>query len=169
LNDNKLQIRDARADEYNEVALVLKKAYQQYEGSLPPPAWESYLSNIMDIRSRLNVAELIVAEVNGKLAGTVTLYSNPARAVEEGWPAGWAGVRLLGVLPEYRGRGIGRALMEECIKRCRNSGIHTLGLHTSELMDVARRMYEKMGFRRIPELDHHPAPGITVMAYRLDI
>jgi hypothetical protein len=36
-------------------------------------------------------------------------------------------------------------------------------------MDIARRMYERMGFVRVPEFDFHPAPGIVVMAYRLDL
>jgi len=30
-------------------------------------------------------------------------------------------------------------------------------------------MYERMGFVRVPEYDFHPAPGITVMAYRLQL
>jgi len=60
-------------------------------------------------------------------------------------------------------------LMEECIRRCRKQGIATIGLHTTEMMDVARRMYEKMGFVRVPELDVHPGPGVVVMAYRLDL
>jgi hypothetical protein len=37
------------------------------------------------------------------------------------------------------------------------------------MMQVAMRMYERMGFVRAPELDFHPEPGITVKAYRLDL
>lgn len=36
-------------------------------------------------------------------------------------------------------------------------------------MHVAKGMYERMGFIRIPEYDFHPAPGVVVMAYRLDL
>jgi len=36
-------------------------------------------------------------------------------------------------------------------------------------MEVAQQMYERMGFIRIPEHDFHPAPRITVMAYRLQL
>jgi ribosomal protein S18 acetylase RimI-like enzyme len=92
-----------------------------------------------------------------------------SRSFPEAWPLGWAVVRLLAVDPAYRGQGIGHALMEECIRRCRQSKITTIGLHTTEIMDVARQMYEKMGFVRFPESDFHPAPGITVMAYRLQL
>jgi GNAT superfamily N-acetyltransferase len=88
---------------------------------------------------------------------------------QEQWPKGWAGVRLLGVRPAYRGRGIGRALMDECIYRCRKQNIKTIGLHTAVIMNVARKMYNDMGFVRAPEYDFHPRPGTVVMAYRLEL
>ena len=69
----------------------------------------------------------------------------------------------------YRELGIGRALMEECLRRCRDSATRTVGLHTTEQMAVARDMYERMGFVRVPAFDFHPAPGVVVMAYRLDL
>ena len=46
--------------------------------------------------------------------------------------------------------------MDECLRRSRQLGAHTLGLHTTELMAVARGMYERMGFLRVPEYDFHP-------------
>jgi glutamine synthetase len=33
----------------------------------------------------------------------------------------------------------------------------------------AIRLYERMGFVRVPEFDFHPAPEVVVMAYRLDL
>ncbi len=162
-------IRDARSEDLDEVSNLLKDAYQQYALSMPEPHWQAYLADIMDVRSRLQESELIVAEISGHLAGAVTLYLPRKGYSVEDWPEGWAGIRLLGVHPAYRGQGIGRALMEECIERCRKRGITSIGLHTSKLMDVARRMYEKMGFQRVPEFDFIPAPGTIIMAYRLDI
>jgi ribosomal protein S18 acetylase RimI-like enzyme len=164
-----LYLRDARPDEFDAVARLLRDAYWQYEKLMPAEAWQHYLRDIMDVRSRLDVAELIVAEVDSEIAGTVTLYPRAAGSAVEGWPGGWAGVRLLAVHPSCRGRGIGRALMDECIRRGRARGIHTIGLHTTVMMEVARGMYERMGFVRVPEYDFHPRPDIVVMAYRLDL
>lgn len=169
VKSTKLKIRDARPEDLDEVAQLLKEAYQQYAQSLPPERWQGYLENIMDVRSRLGVAELIVAEWDGRLAGAVTLYPEGSSSTEEGWPAGWAGIRLLGVRPAFRGLGIGKALMEECVRRCREKGVTAIGLHTSEMMAVAVRMYEKMGFERAPEYDFHPAPEVTVMAYKMKV
>jgi ribosomal protein S18 acetylase RimI-like enzyme len=153
----------------DEVSLLLKDAYQQYENIIRPEAWKPYLEDIMDVKSRLGTSDLIVAELNHRLAGAVTLYLDGSRSFPEAWPKGWAVVRLLAVHPEYRGRGIGHALMEECILRCRQAKIAAIGLHTTEVMDIARKMYERMGFVRFPESDFHPAPGVTVMAYSLNL
>ena len=59
--------------------------------------------------------------------------------------------------------------MGDCLRRARADGATTLGLHTTQLMNVAREMYERMGFQRVPEYDFHPTPSMTVMAYRLEL
>jgi ribosomal protein S18 acetylase RimI-like enzyme len=169
LGNKSILIRNARSDELDEVSLLLKDAYQQYENFIRPEAWKSYLEDITDVRSRLGESDLIVAELNHRLVGSVTLYLDGSHSFPEAWPRGWAMVRLLAVHPAYRGQGIGRALMEECIRRCRQSKVAVIGLHTTEVMDIARQMYERMGFERFPESDFHPAPGVTVVAYRLQL
>ncbi|MDO8532527.1 MAG: GNAT family N-acetyltransferase [Dehalococcoidia bacterium] len=164
-----LRIRPARPDELDEAARVMLAAYQQYEASFPTGRWERYAADILDVRGRLPHAELIVAEEAGRIVGAVTLYPDGSRSGMEGWPPEWAGVRLLAVHPDARGRGVGEALMRECMERSRKRGVTTLGLHTTTVMAVARGMYERMGFVRAPEYDFHPAPGIVVMAYRMKL
>jgi ribosomal protein S18 acetylase RimI-like enzyme len=163
-----LVIRDARSEEMDEVSLLMRDAYLEYEKFFPPEGWKLYLGDIMDVRSRLGDSQLIVAELEGHLAGAVTLYPDASRSREE-WPEGWAGIRLLAVHPAYRGRGVGRALMEECVRRCREEGIRAIGLHTAAIMSIAQKMYEHMGFVRAPEYDFYPRPGTVVMAYRLKL
>jgi len=169
LKNEGIQVREALPGEMDEVSLLLRDAYRQYEAILPAGAWEYYLQDIMDVRSRLDMTELIVAVLNGRLVGAVTLFLKPSLSPQSRWPADWAGVRLLAVHPDFRNRGIGRALMDECIRRCREQGIRTIGLNTTAFMEAALRMYEGMGFKRVPEYDRHPSSGVVVLAYRLDI
>jgi GNAT superfamily N-acetyltransferase len=150
------------------VAQLLKAAYQQYAGVLRG-RWTRYLEDIEDVRSRWEDSQQIVAEENGRLAGAVNLWLKKGQTSREEWPADWAGVRLLAVHPDFRGRGIGRFLMDECVCRCRQAGVKTLALHTTEFMEVGRRMYERMGFVRVPEYDYHPTPDVNIMAYKLDL
>ena len=164
-----LLIRDVCPGELDAVSLMLKEAFKEYKSSFPPEVWQSYLENIMDVHSRLNTAQLIIAKLNMQVVGTVTLYLDALRSSQEGWPPGWASIRLLAIHPAYRGRGIGRALMEECIHRCRKQNIKTIGLHTAKIMSVACKLYESMGFVRRPEYDFHPRPGTVVMTYALQL
>lgn len=77
--------------------------------------------------------------------GTVLLY--PAGTVfstPNGVPVtlAWSEVRLLAVTPAARGQGIGTALMHECIRRARRSGVAVLALHTTDMMHVAIKCKE---------------------------
>lgn len=68
--------------------------------------------------------------------------------------------------PAARGRGVGLALMQECIWRARQHSA-SLTLHTTPMMAAAVRLYERLGFARAPELDVQVAPGLTIAGYRL--
>jgi ribosomal protein S18 acetylase RimI-like enzyme len=164
-----ISLRDARGDEFDDVARVMADAYAQYIPPNPTGMLLAYRDDVRDVRSRLGESTLIVAEDRGELVGAVTYYPDASAESAGGWPAGWAALRLLAVHPTARGRGIGRLLTEECIRRARAAGCPAIALHTTELMAVARAMYERMGFARAPERDFRPAPPILVMGYWLDL
>jgi GNAT superfamily N-acetyltransferase len=84
-------------------------------------------------------------------------------------PLRWPEVRLLAVSPTARARGIGEALMRECVGRARRAGADRLALHTTAMMQGALRLYSRMGFVRAPELDFSPAPDFRVHGYSLDL
>jgi GNAT superfamily N-acetyltransferase len=110
---------------------------------------------------------VIVAEHDGELVGTVTFYPDGSLSGQGEWPKGWAGVLRLAVLPSHRGSGIARALMGEVVRRCREAGIETLALHTTDFMAVAKSMYERMGFVRDEKFDFVPRSGIYAYGYVL--
>lgn len=173
-----LTIRPAVLDELDRVSEILVASFQQFVPSdfrneQERQTWNQYLETIADTRSRWESSVQLVAE-QGSLIGAVTYYE-PGRMrygeTETPAPEGWSGIRLLGVVPEARGKGVGRHLTESCISLARKHRAEGVLLHTSELMDVARAMYERMGFARDESLDFYPIPDddFTVMAYRLYI
>ena len=168
-NQEPSNVRDAGVEELDQVSLLIRDAYQEYQANFSPEVWERYSRDIMDVRSRLDTSELIVAENSGRLVGAVTFYPNTSPSDQGGWPAGWTGIRLLAVHPDARGTGIGRVLMDECLRRSRLLSATALGLHTTELMGIARGMYERMGFVRVPEYDFQAGPEVVVLGYRLDL
>lgn len=163
-------IRDARPSDRHAILDVTLGAYQEYATQMPG-LWDGYRRNIVATLEDVGSAEQLVAEQDGAIVGTVLLY--PPRRMQvsrtDSLDMAWPEVRLLAVAPAGRGRGIGAALMQECVRRARKSGAAVLSLHTTDMMRTAQRMYERMGFVRSPELDFHPAPGVTVKGYRLEL
>jgi ribosomal protein S18 acetylase RimI-like enzyme len=69
-----------------------------------------------DIAGRRASSEILVAEVGGRIVGCVTFVDGRKQLGEVDDPDA-ATVRMLGVATEARGRGVGEALMQECIDR----------------------------------------------------
>jgi GNAT superfamily N-acetyltransferase len=169
-------VRPAGPSDLPAARRVLLAAYREYAATLPPAVFGRYLTDILDVESRAGTGEVLVAEHGGRVVGTVTYYPD---ATDEGfgWPAGWAGLRALGVEPRARGLGIGRALLEACLQRALAAGAPVLCLHTAEFMTAAVAIYEAAGFRRDPANDFDAASRLAlggvrpvpILAYRLDL
>ncbi|HEY8341112.1 MAG TPA: GNAT family N-acetyltransferase [Egibacteraceae bacterium] len=159
-----LQIRDARDDELDIVASLSVDAYAEYAARMSPDAWSSFAQDIANVRGRLPDADLLVAELDGKLVGAVTMFTD-----WRGAQADSVGVRLLAVIPEARGKGIGRALMEEVIARARARDKRRVVLTIAPEMESVKELSEELGFEREPDLDHVPAPGVRSEGYALSL
>ena len=167
-----IEIRPVRPDEYGEAGRVTADAYREF---VPPgdDDWTGYLAHLSDVAGRAGRTLVLVAIEEGRILGSVTLELD--RRVEEGedhregerLPPEEAHVRMLGVDPEARGRGIGRALMDECIRVAREHGKTLMTLNTTERMKPAHRMYEAMGFSRGP--DWQVSEDFSLLSYSLEL
>ena len=170
-----IAVRLAHDSDLEAARSILGAAYAQYADSFPEGSWTVYLADILDLEGRSSESELLIAQRDGRLVGSVSYFppgskaSYPTDSFSEHWPADWAAFRLLAVDPAARGGGVGRRLTEVCIERARATGAPAVGLHTTEPMKVARDMYERMGFERAPAYDFHPSDEVSVEAYRLEL
>jgi GNAT superfamily N-acetyltransferase len=145
-------VREARVQEYGAVGGVLLRSYQEFERDLPPEVLIEYLTDLVDVRLRAAVGEVLVAERQGEIVGTATFYPSAAH-MGTGFPARWAGVRALAVDPAARRLGVGQQLVFDCMARTRGMGVQVLALHTGQFMTGAVAMYHKLGFRRLVSYD----------------
>lgn len=97
---------------------------------------------------------LLFAECAGTVVGCVA-----AKKLGEGL----AEAKRLYVIPEYRGHGIGRQLMEQLLSETQKIGYRAVRLDTLPQMQAARTLYEALGFRRIAAYYHNPIAGTVYM------
>ena len=158
----KLEIRDAREDELTAMLEVTKESYEEFRDGSPDGFWDAYMANIEEAILRAHDSERIAAFLDGKPVASVLLCRKPLRGDDPE-------IRLLAVLPAFRGRGIARQLMEECELRVSRMGTRRVALHSTHLMSVARQWYERSGYRRYEAIDFYPVPGFLVMGFAKDL
>ena len=148
-------IRPATSLDIDALRSVIARANEGHRGAVRDGLFEAYLASALDVPGRLEAGEVLVAEVDGRIAGTITFYID---ANDEGMPSRFAGrtagIRATAVDPSARGQGIGRALVDACIERATSAGLSSIALHTADFMVAAVALYEKAGFRRAPEYDY---------------
>jgi GNAT superfamily N-acetyltransferase len=104
------------------------------------------------LRERLERGESVIflVCVDGAAAGFVQLYpSFWSIAARRSWI-----LNDLFVAPEFRGRGIGRALLERARTHAEATGSGGLSLATERSNTTAQRLYEAQGWKR-DEVYHH--------------
>ncbi len=154
-------IRPVRPDELGAVGALTVGVYRADQ--LAP---EDYSASLADAENRARHTDILVAvDEQDQLLGAVALVLNGGPYAELSDGEGEAEFRMLVVASHARGRGIGGALIEECLNRARAAGKQRMVISTGDNMTAAHRRYEAAGFRRTPELDWSPLPGVTLMGY----
>ena len=160
-----MEIREVRPDEWDEAGRVTAEAYDEFV-SPDDPDWDEYHAEIGDVRGRADRAIVLGAFAEGKLLGTATVEFDRTLSGDP-LPPDVARLRMLGVAPAARGRGVGRALVEAANALAVQDGRSAMLLHTTDLMETALALYQDMGFVRDPERDRVFEDGFVLVAYRL--
>jgi predicted N-acetyltransferase YhbS len=144
-----VSVRVARPDDYETVGRLTVAAYQTLEVD---HLWGGYDDDILDTATRAEHADVLVAEVDGRVVGAVTFVADNASGWSEWTHPGEAQFRLLAVEEASRASGTGRALVEACMERARRAG-QPIVIHTTPWMQSAQRLYGRLGFVRSPDRD----------------
>ena len=167
-------IREAKTDEFEKLGQLMVSVYshlKDFPDQTEQPKYYEMLTNIGQLTDKPDTKLLVAVSDDEELLGSVVYFSDMAQygsggtAVHEKHVAGF---RLLTVDSRSRGMGVGQALSNKCIQLARKKKHKRVVIHTTNAMKIAWKMYEKLGFRRSPDLDFKQEE-LQVFGFRLEL
>jgi len=135
--------RRLKKDDNPVIAALIRTILEEFHIDRPGTAYTDPTTD--DLFSLFSEPRSVyyVARKDGRIVGGCGIYPT------EGLPGDCTELVKYYVLPEERGQGIGKKLMELCIESARKFGYTRLYLETVPELGDAIRIYEKAGFEHI--------------------
>jgi putative acetyltransferase len=137
-------IRRAAPEDAPAVAFVLKQAFAEYRSLYTREGYAATTPEAGEVLTRMQEGPLWVALHEGQIVGTASAVRKQTALY----------IRGMAVLPEARGLGAGRLLLEEVEALAVEEGCQRLFLSTTPFLNRAIRLYEGLGFYRINDGPH---------------
>jgi GNAT superfamily N-acetyltransferase len=164
-----VEVREVRAEEYDEAGRVVALAYSEFSGE-PDQGWDDHIALVRDVSGRVDRTVVLVAVEGSRVLGSATIELDGVIGDDDHeLPPDGAVLRMVGVDPAARGMGVGRALVQAVADRARAAGRRVLILRTTPQMVAAHRLYASIGFVRDPSLDMPVYEDFDLLGYRLDL
>src|SRR5262245_10630678 len=155
---NNVLLREATDADVPTLVAVLIAAFDEYRGRLDPPSG-AHGETEEKLRHLLRGASAVLAFVGDQVAGCV-FYAPVGEHID---------LFRLAVLPAYRGRGIGRALVEYVEAHAPALGISRVQLGVRVALPDNRAYYERMGYCFLEARTHagYAEPTYVILEKRL--
>jgi putative acetyltransferase len=141
---NGITYRNIEEKDNKELAGLIRAVFREFKIDRPGTVYFDPTTDSLSELFKLPGSVYWIAEENGILAGGCGIYHTP------GLPEGCAELVKFYLLQAWRGKGIGRRLMEKCFESAKQLGFKQLYLESLPELDKAVSMYLKSGFRHIP-------------------
>lgn len=130
---------------------ALWKAHQRAFADVPtylPLSFEDFVEDRIERDPAFEPELVLLAEHDGEVIGVAICRAGTQAAREDGW------VRDLGIVPEWRRRGIGMSLLREAFRRFRDRGLTGVGLEVDDVtVEGAVSLYRRAGMRIVRRTD----------------
>ena len=145
MTSNNIHLRTIEEKDNKEIAGLIRSVFREFKIDKPGTVYYDPTTDDLFNLFKKPLSIYWIAEENGKIIGGSGLYAT------SGLPDGCAELVKLYLLPDLRGKGIGRMLMEKCFESAKSFGYSKLYLESMPELKKAIGMYEKAGFHFIAE------------------
>ena len=140
MNDSTIQIRTIHPSDNGQLAGIIRSTLTEFGANHPGTV---YFDSATDTLFELFTKEhsiYYVAEIDGQIVGGGGIFPT------DGLPADTCELVKMYLLPEARGRGLGRLIIDQCLKHAKESGFRNLYIESMPELKMALKVYEKFGF-----------------------
>jgi GNAT superfamily N-acetyltransferase len=137
-----------------EVLQIMRRSFEEYRKRLVP-ATGALTETVDDVRTAMTQGGAVLAYVDGEAVGTARYQIREKYLYAE----------RVGVIPDYRGCGVGGALMHALEDRARALTLLEVRLGVRASLPSNLRFYENLGYHVI-ESTPHPKGGDLVITLR---
>jgi len=160
-----VRVRPATPSDYAAIAQLTVAAYEA-DGQIEPD--DPYAHVLADVAGRAGAGDVLVAVEGEEVVGSVLFVEAGSSYAESAGP-GEAEFRMLAVSPKLQRRGAGERLVLACLERARERGCRRVVISARDFVQAPLRLYERLGFVRVPERDWEPVPGVRLVALCYDL
>lgn len=137
-----ITIRNILPGDNKPLAAIIRQTLEEFGANHPGTVYfDPTTDALYELFSGTSGSVYFVAESEGKILGGGGLFPSP------GLPPGTCELVKMYLLPEARGIGLGKKIIEACIHYARQSGYRHIYIETMPELQQAMRTYEKFGFR----------------------
>jgi putative acetyltransferase len=141
---NNILIRNIQPTDNPLIAKVIRTALEEYDEAKPGTVYtDPTTDELFETFFSAPKSGYFIAEINGEVIGGCGIY--PTKNL----PEGYAELVKIYLKSEYRGKGIGKQLMDKSISYAKEQGNTHLYLESFPSLKEAIILYEKIGFERV--------------------
>ena len=139
-----MQIRTIQPSDNGTLAEIIRSTLTEFGANHPGTV---YFDSATDALSELFTKEqsiYYVAVIDGQIVGGGGIFPT------QGLPADTCELVKMYLLPEARGKGLGRLIIEHCLEKAKESGFRNVYIESMPELKLALQVYEKFGFEYLP-------------------
>jgi putative acetyltransferase len=135
-----IRIRKIQKQDNSELAVIVRNTLTEFGANVPGTVYFDPTTDALFELFQTPKSAYFVAETDGKILGGGGIFPT------EDLPENTCELVKMYLLPEARGIGLGRTLIEHCLETARQNGFQQVYLETLPELNLAVKVYEKFGF-----------------------
>src|SRR5688572_19207346 len=140
MSNEEYTIRRLEERDNKQVATIIRSVLKEFGAAKPGTVYYDPTTDDLYGLFKESNSIYFIAEKGGEIVGGSGIYPTP------NLPADCCELVKLYLLPQGRGSGLGKALMQKCFEAARERGFKRVYLETLPELHIAVGLYEKMGF-----------------------